>query len=150
MKLRHFTFSDILFFSKVVLLLLIISSLTSCGGVSFVKWIPNHSDHPKFETYTGKIRVLWKGHGMPEDLKDKHYYLLGKISGRSTWCGVTPPIRNEELQSHLIEQARVYGGNGIIFECGYGGMSAGSCYCYGDVIRIVDKKDFVKNPGKSN
>lgn len=130
----------VIFFRIVLVLSLssILAILTACGGVSNVKWIPNQEPNPVFEPYQGAVRVMWRRHGEPEGLKGKKYYPLGKISGRSLFCGTTPPIRNEELQNHLIEQARQHGGNAIILECGYGGYDESQCYCYGDVLRYIE------------
>jgi hypothetical protein len=91
-----------------------------------------------FKPYEGDIRVLQKEFGFPADLQGKRYYVLGQISGRSTWCGFTPPIRNEKLQNYLIDQARQKGGNAIMLLCGYGGRTEGECYCYGDVLRFEE------------
>jgi hypothetical protein len=127
-------------YSRIVFVLSlcsILAFLAACAGVSNVKWIPTPGS-PMFEPYVGDVRVLQKEYGFPADLQGKKYYVLGRISGRSTWCGITPPIQNEKLQKHLVEQARQKGGNVIMLICGYGGTMEGDCYCYGDVLRFEE------------
>jgi hypothetical protein len=129
------------FCRRCAFLLFILSSgilFSACaGGVSRVKWIASPGYVSDVAPYGGRMSVSWKTSGLPENLIGKKYYFLGRISGRSTWCGIVPPIQNEELQNHLIDQARQKGGNAIILECGYGGYEP-QCYCYGDVLLFVD------------
>ena len=116
----------------------ILLGLTGCGGVAGVKWTPMGGATPAFEPYQGEVRVLWKSHGFPEDLKAKKYQLLGRVSGRSFWCGSTPPIQNTQLHNRLTEEAGRHGGNAIMLDCGYGGFTEAQCYCYGDVMRFEE------------
>lgn len=110
----------------ILFCILVATFIVSCG-TSFTR---KGNTYPP---YTGGIRVFWKDHGVPAD--PNSYELLGTVSGRSTWCGITPGKFNEGLHNDLIKQAGTYGGNGIILYCGEIG-TVGACYCYGDVIRF--------------
>lgn len=109
-----------------IFFIVIITSFVSCG-TSFVR------KGKTYPPYTGEIRVFWKEHGVPAD--PNSYELIGSVSGRSTWCGITPGKFNEGLHKELINQAGKYGGNGIILYCGEIG-TVDKCYCYGDIIRF--------------
>lgn len=100
--------------------------LISCG----TNFIRKGATYPP---YTGEIRVFWKDHGVPTD--PNSYEFIGTVSGRSTWCGITPGKFNEGLHKKLTEEAGKFGGNGIILYCGEIG-TVGACDCYGDVIRF--------------
>jgi hypothetical protein len=112
----------------IILCVFSTSCLVSCGGgIKFIRM------GNTFPPYTGEIRVFWKEHGVPVE----PYEVIGTVSGRSTWCGVTPARLNEDLHKQLINETGKYGGNAIILYCGEIG-STGACYCYGDIIRFKE------------
>lgn len=99
-------------------------------GVSRVKWnfIGGVGARP---AYHGDVKVFWRENGFSVDYKKRKYVLIGKVSGRSKWCGVTAPINNQRLHRRLMQETARKGGNAIMLNCGYGGYQ---CYCYADAM----------------
>ena len=110
----------------LLLCIFILTSVCSCG-IKFTQ------KGETFLPYTGKVKVFWKEHGVPAD--PNTYDLIGTVSGRVTWCGVTKGRYATDLHNELINEAGKHGGNGIILYCGEVG-SVGQCDCYGDIIRF--------------
>jgi hypothetical protein len=85
-----------------------------------------------YPPYNGTARIFWKEHGVPNP---NRYSVIGRISGRTTWCGVEAAKFNTALHNWIAQQAAKMGGNGVIMYCGEVGTT-GQCHCYGDAIRL--------------
>lgn len=122
----------------VFVLPLAVSGCATGGGVTNLKWTRLAGAPADLGPNTGDIVVIWKEHGFPIAYKKREYILVGRVSGRSKWCGIVAPRDNEELHASMIEEAKKHGGNGIIMSCGIGSvvMTEATCYCFADVIRF--------------
>jgi len=128
-----------------------VGSLGGCvsggrGGAVDVDWTPSPDKLPAFATHEGDMAVSWHSSDWPADRMDKPYLVLGKVSGRSLFCGTVSPYKNTQLHAKLIETARKHGGNGIIMGCPDRAYmqaiaSEADCYCYCQVVRFIDKSD---------
>jgi len=99
-------------------------------GVSRVKWTFTGGVGPRL-AHHGAVTVFWRENGFTESYKKRKYVLIGKVSGRSKWCGVTAPINNQRLHRRLMQEAARKGANALMLNCGYGGYQ---CYCYADAL----------------
>jgi hypothetical protein len=128
-----------------------VGSLGGCvsgrrGGAVDIDWTPSTDKLPAFATHEGEMAVSWDGYHWTADRVGKPYLVLGKVSGRSLFCGAVSPYKNTQLHAKLIETARKHGGNGIIMGCPDRAyieaiVSEADCYCYCQVIRFIDESD---------
>lgn len=112
-----------LWFTGVTLILA--SPLFACGGTKVIRMGPELG--PRSEP----ARIVYKEHMAHLDPLD--YTLVGRVSKRTTWCGITPAKEDESNHRALAVAAARLGADVVVISCGEIG-TVGQCDCTGDAL----------------
>lgn len=90
----------------------------------------------KYPPRPDPAKILWKEY-VGQHLDFRKLELLGQVSKRTFWCGVTRARLDEDNHAALAAEAGRLGGDIVVLYCGELG-TVSECHCYGQVMRRID------------